>query len=108
MEKTEVGIQAEAKAKAQMKEICSLNKIGKARLEEQEHQTSVFTHYSVDLGDLKQGSTNREEEIQKSVQVDLIRLDDLLRGKGLALKSVYNFNPGRLGEGCSLKMKLRH
>jgi len=41
MEKTKVGIQAEAKAKAQMKEICSLNKTGKARLEEQDHYTSV-------------------------------------------------------------------
>ena len=45
MEKTKVGIQAEAKVKTQMKEICSLNKIGKARLEEQDHYTSVrFLH----------------------------------------------------------------
>ena len=45
MEKTKVGIQAEAKAEAQMKEICSLNKIGKARLEEQEYYMSVrFLH----------------------------------------------------------------
>lgn len=88
MEKTEVGIQGEAKAKAQMKEICSLNKIGKASLEEQEQQMSVsFYTLFCRFGDLKQGSTNREEEIQKSVQVDLISLDDLLRGKGLALKS---------------------
>lgn len=67
MEKTEVGIQAEAKAKAQMKEICSLNKIGKARLEEQEHQTSVSFYtlfcrsWGSEIGQYKQRGGNTEK-----------------------------------------------